>query len=279
MGLQWYRGLVIPLTYYPGMDDPKNTNRLHTISPSVPPANDGILPADHGIPVPPPSPDKSKMLPPPTPSTKGKEKEMDRSTIGGLLMDLAEDGSGDGTRTPAEKDATSTLPAPTDKEAGGTPPVHTKKDTCTTPPAPTEKEAGTTPEQPTDSQQKGTPKPHRPATPSSESSSSDNNNSTEDEEYVSCFVQWLGLNLNCKRILKDKMKMLAHHRRKMGNKDCYAFGVTGIFRGSYRMVQSILIWIFNPESRIITRISILDLPSRVVHQLVISPLPDLRLNR
>jgi len=41
----------------------------------------------------------------------------------------------------------------------------------------------------------------------------------------------------------------------------------------------ILLWIFDPESRIITRISVLDQPSRLVHQLVTSPLPDLHINR
>jgi len=41
----------------------------------------------------------------------------------------------------------------------------------------------------------------------------------------------------------------------------------------------ILIWIFDPESRIITRISLLDQPSRLVHQLVTIPLPDLHINR
>jgi len=211
MGLKWYRGLVMPLTYYPGMDDRNNANRLHTISPSVPPA-------DHGIPVPPPSPDKSKMLPPPTPPTKGKEKEKDGSNVGGLLMDLAEDGSEDGTSTPAEKDAGTILPAPTEKEAGTTPPAPTEKEAGTTPPAPTGKEAGTTPEKPTDPKQKGTPKPDRPATPSSESSSSDDDDGTEDEEYVSCFLEWLGLDPDCKRMLDDETKMLAHHERKMGNK-------------------------------------------------------------
>ena len=175
MGLKWYRGLVMPLGYYPSMDDRDHANRLRTISPSVPPA-------DHEIPVPPPSPDKSKMLPPPTPPTKGKEK--DEGKVGGLLMDLAEDGSEDGTSTPAEE------------EAG------------TTPAAPTGKEAGTTPE-----------KPDRPATPNSESSSSDDDDDdTEDEEYVSCFLEWLGLDPDCKRMLDDETKMLAHHERKMGNK-------------------------------------------------------------
>jgi hypothetical protein len=108
MGLKSYLGLVMPLTYYPGMDDCNNAHRLLTISPSVPPA-------DPGIPVPPPSPDKSKMLPPPTPSTKGKEMEKDGTNVGGLLMDLAEYGSEDGTSTPVEKDAGTISPAPTEK--------------------------------------------------------------------------------------------------------------------------------------------------------------------
>jgi hypothetical protein len=32
MGLKLYRGLVIPLSYYPGMDDRNNANWLRTIS-------------------------------------------------------------------------------------------------------------------------------------------------------------------------------------------------------------------------------------------------------
>jgi len=95
-GLLSYQGLVMPLIYFPGMDDHKNTNRLHTILPSLPPADhiippaeqatvpvehgtlptdNGIPPADHRIPVPLSSHNQSKMLPPPTPPTKGKEKE------------------------------------------------------------------------------------------------------------------------------------------------------------------------------------------------------------
>jgi hypothetical protein len=145
------------------------------------------------------------MLPPPTPSIKGKEKEKDESNVGGLLMDLAEGGSEDGTSTPTEKDAGTVPPAPTEKDAS------------TTPPAPTGKEAGTTPDKPTDPKQKGTPKPDQPATPGSESSSSDDDD-TEDEEYVSCFLEWLGLDPDCKRMMDDETKMLAHHERKMGNK-------------------------------------------------------------
>jgi len=115
-GLKWYQGLVIPHVYNPRMDDCNHTNRLHTISPSVPPAN-------HKIPIPPPSADISNMLPPPTPLTKEMELEMEKdgSNIGELLMNLAKDESGDGTSTPIKKDATPTnkeasmiLPAPTD---------------------------------------------------------------------------------------------------------------------------------------------------------------------
>jgi len=140
----------MPLSYNPGMDYCNHANRLRTISPSVPAA-------DHAIPVPLPSPDMSKMLPLPTPPNKGKDNEKDQSNVGRLLMDLAQDGSEDGTSTPTENDAGTILPAPTGKEAG------------------------TTPENPTNPKPKGTPKPDRPATPGRESSTSDDNN-TEDEE-------------------------------------------------------------------------------------------------
>jgi hypothetical protein len=210
MGLKWYRGLVMPLSYYPGMDDRNHANRLHTISPSVPPA-------DHGIPVPPPSPDKSKMLPPPTPSIKGKEKDKDESNVGGLLMDLAENGYEDRTSTPTEKDAGTVRPAPTEKEADTIPRAPTKKEAGTTPPAPTWKEAGMALDMPTNPKQKGTPKPDRPATPGSKSRSSDDDD-TEDEEYVICLLEWLGHDPDCNRMLDNETKVLAHHVRTMGNK-------------------------------------------------------------
>jgi len=149
-----------------------------------------------------PSPDKSKMLPPPTPSIKGKEKERDGNNVGGLLMDLAEGGSEDGTSTPTEKGGGTVPPAPTEIDAG------------TTPPAPAGEEAGTTPDMPTDPKQKGTPKPDRPATPGTKISRSDDDD-TEDEEYVSCFLECLGLDPDCKRMMDDETKMLAHHERKM----------------------------------------------------------------
>ena len=157
MGLKWYRGLVMPLTYYPRMDDGNNPNRLTTISRSVPhaehrippaghgtppadhgtpPTNHGIPPADHEIPIPPPSPNKSYILPPPTPSTKGKEKEKDGRNLGGLLMDLAEDGSENGTSTGTEKGTSTGPPLPTENDAGTTLPTPTEKQTGTTPSAP-----------------------------------------------------------------------------------------------------------------------------------------------
>jgi len=196
----------MPLGYYPGIDDRDYANRLRTISPSVPPADYEIpvLPPspDKSTTLPPPSPDNSKMLPPPTPSTKGKEKDV--INVGGLLMDLAKDGSEDGTSTSAEKKAGAIPPAPTKKEAG------------TTPSAPTGHEAGTTPEKPTHPKQYGTPKPNRPASPSCESSSSEDD--TKDEDYMSCILEWLGLDPDCKTMLDDETKMLAHHERRMGSK-------------------------------------------------------------
>jgi len=209
MGLKLYRGLVMALSYYTGMDDHNNTNRVRTISPSVPPADHGIPPADHGIPpadhgipVPPPSPDKSKMLPPPTPSIKGKEKEKDESNVGGLLMDLVGGGSEDGTSTPTEKDDGTVPPAPIDKDTSTTPPAPTGKEAGTTPPAPTGIDAGTTPDKLTNPKQKRTPKPDRPATPGSGSSRSEDDH-TEDEEYVSFFLEWLGLDPDSKRMMDD----------------------------------------------------------------------------
>ena len=149
MGLKWSQGLVMPLRYYPGMDDRNNANRLRTMTPSVPPADHRILPTDHGILVRPPPPDKSKMLPPPTPSIEGKEKEKDENKVGGLLMDLAKNGSEDGTSTPTEQDAGTVPPATTKKDAGKILPAPTKKEAGTTTPTPTGKEAGMTPDKPT----------------------------------------------------------------------------------------------------------------------------------
>jgi len=139
MGLKWFRGFVMPISYYPGMDDCDHTNQLHIISPSVPPDNQGTPPSNHVIPIPPPSPDKSKMLPPPTPPHNKKER--DGSNIGGLLMDLAKDGFEDGTSTPAEEEACTVPPAPANKETGMTPPAAAKDVAGTIPPAPTEKDS------------------------------------------------------------------------------------------------------------------------------------------
>jgi len=54
----------------------------------------------------------------------------------------------------------------------------------------------------------------------------------------------------------------------------------------YRCISGIILdhsinlrWTFDLESQIITRISVLDLPSRLVYQFVTSPLPDLHIDR
>jgi hypothetical protein len=106
MGLKWSQGLVIPLSYCPGMNDGSNANRLRTISLSV-------LPAAHGI--------------------LRNEKGKDGSNIGAHLMLLAKEESEDGTRTPANQDARTIPSARTENEPHGM-----------TPPAPTRNEAGTT---------------------------------------------------------------------------------------------------------------------------------------
>ena len=100
------------------------------------------------------------------------------------------------------------LPVPTDKEASNTPP------------APIWTEAGTTREEPSDSKRTGTPKSDQPATPGSQSSGFDDND-TEDEKSTCCFLGWLGIDTDCKRILDDKVKILAHHKRRMGNTAIY----------------------------------------------------------
>ena len=60
--------------------------------------------------------------------------------------------------------------------------------------------------------------PNQPASRGSESSSSDNDDGTEDEEFMSCFLDWFSLDHDCKRILDDETKMLAHHERRIRNK-------------------------------------------------------------
>ena len=186
------------LSNYSGMNDCNNANQHHIITPYVPPAN-------YGIPKPPPSPDKSKMLPPPTPVSKGEEKEKDCCNVGNILMDLAKDGAGNGTGIPAEIDTSTILPAPTDTHAPQTQPACTAKETRMTP------------EKPTNPMQKGTPKPYQPATPNNESSSR-NHNDTEDKDFVSFFLEWIGLDPNCKRMIDDEMTMSAHYLRNMGYK-------------------------------------------------------------
>jgi hypothetical protein len=60
---------------------------------------------------------------------------------------------------------------------------------------------------------------------------------------------------------------------------CYAFGVTGIYLRIILNHSIFQIWIFDPESRIITGISVLDLRSRLVNRLVISSLLDLSIKQ
>jgi hypothetical protein len=84
-------------------------------------------------------------------------------------------------------------------------------------PAPTGKVAGMAPEKPTHPKQKGTPKPDWLATSGCESSSS-NDIDNEDEEYVSCFLESLGLEPDSENTLDNETNQLSHHARKIGNK-------------------------------------------------------------
>ena len=118
---------------------------------------------------------------------------------------------------PTDKEVRSTPPVPSKKEAGTTQAAPTKKEAGTIPPGPTRKEACTTSGKPTDPKQKGTPNSDGPATPSSQRSSSDIDDGTEDDEYIRCFVEWLVLHPDCKRMLDDETKMLAYYESKIGN--------------------------------------------------------------
>jgi hypothetical protein len=80
----------------------------------------------------------------------------------------------------------------------------------------TRKEACKTAEKPTERKQKATPEPYRPVTPVSELRTVDADN-TEGVEYVNCFLQWLGLNCDWKRMLDDEMNMMVHKERIMEN--------------------------------------------------------------
>jgi len=232
MDLKWYQGSVMPLYYYSGMDDRNNSNQLHTISPSV-------LPASHGTPLPPASPDHSMMLPPQTPLSHGKEH--DENQVGGHLMDRistsTETEAGMIPPEPTKKEASMIpsshaitqasmiSPVPMVSEAGMILPPPTEKDPCTLPPTamgkgactipPTVYQATVTPAMPTDHKLKGSPKANLPATPGCESNSSDDD--PEDAEYVSCLLELLGLNLDCKRMLHDQTKMFAHNKTIVGN--------------------------------------------------------------
>lgn len=139
IGQKWSQQIIIPLSCYPGLDGCDYTNQLHTILPLAPPAN-------HGIRILPPSPNKSKRLSMPTQPTKEMEMEMGnaRGNFGGLLLNLADDRSGDETSAPTKKQARIILPALTQKEASTIlpSPIEKKADTSPT----TRKGAGTTPE-------------------------------------------------------------------------------------------------------------------------------------
>jgi len=89
------------------------------------------------------------MFQPPTPPTKGKEKDNDGSNVGNVWMDLAKDGSEDGTSTPTNKEVGTIPPPPAENVAGTNPPAAAEKDVGMILPAPTQTEAGMIPLAPT----------------------------------------------------------------------------------------------------------------------------------
>jgi hypothetical protein len=135
---------------------------------------------------------------------------MDESTIGGLLMDLADDRSEEGTTTSSETDAGTVPPVPTEKDPYTMPPALITKEASTTLPAPIGKEASATADKPTNHKGKQTAKHDWPAMSGSDCRSSDDDD-TDDEQYISCFQKWLGVDLDCKGRLRDETTMSAHH--------------------------------------------------------------------
>jgi hypothetical protein len=63
------------------------------------------------------------MLPSALPRSNGKQMEKDGGNVGGLLMDLAENGVADGTSTAAEKGASTITHTPTNQDDSTIPPA------------------------------------------------------------------------------------------------------------------------------------------------------------
>ena len=133
-------------------------------------------------------------------------------------MDVAEDGSGDGsengTSTPTKKEAIMIMPTPTNSEASMTLPTSTEREACNLSPTPTPEEGSMLPETCTDSKQLGTHNPDQQVTPSNNICSSDNHSA--DEDHVSSFLEWLHLNADWKRMLDNETTMLVCHDSKLG---------------------------------------------------------------
>ena len=100
MGMKWYWGVVMPLSYHPSMDNCNYADQHCTIPPSE-------APVDHSIPVPRRSPKQCKVVQLPTPAATesglGKNTKNHRSDVGEYMMNQAKDGSGDGASTNVKK--------------------------------------------------------------------------------------------------------------------------------------------------------------------------------
>jgi len=131
------------LYYCSSMGNHNCANWYCIISPLEPPAN-------HEIPIQ-PSHNRCKMLAPPTPPTKGMgvEKKNNGNQVAELLIDLAEDRSGDRGSAPTKKEAGMILPATTMGEAGKVLPTPAVITARTSQPSLTEDDANTMPETPT----------------------------------------------------------------------------------------------------------------------------------
>lgn len=184
-------------TFYTGLDDRNTATEYWTTSHSVPPA-------DHTVAIPHPSPDRSKKLRLPRPPTMGKENENIEINVGGIVMDLAEDGCKDNINTPTKKDARKIPPARARTDSGIILPASTVSESLRSPPGRPRKQTCLTLEKPTDPEQVCTMNHDQPATRTLKSCSSDNSN-TEEEQLFRYLVECLSLDSNCDSMFNDNI--------------------------------------------------------------------------
>jgi len=182
---KWYWWLAMPCRWYHAMDVHNYIYRHCILTLSVPPA-------EHGIALLPPSPDQHRLIPSISTPTQIV------SNIWGLLIDMAEDGSGDSSSCPANIESGTICSTPTETGACPIAPAstRTKDSTITHTPAnelismilptDTEPEATTALQMHSYQTIKDTQQPYWPSTAGSGSGSSDSD--TANTESASCIL-------------------------------------------------------------------------------------------